>query len=55
MTVLKVPQQPVAQSAGGVDWADVGIGAGGVLGIALLAGGGTALVVRRPHRRQVAA
>jgi hypothetical protein len=47
VTILKVPQQqPVAQS-GGVDWTDVGIGAGAVLGIVLLAGGGTALVARR--------
>jgi hypothetical protein len=45
VTVLKVPQP--APASGGVDWADVGIGAGGVLGLVLLAGGGAALVARR--------
>jgi hypothetical protein len=46
VTILKVPQ-PAQASGGGVDWADVGIGAGGVLGVVLLAGFGAALVTRR--------
>jgi hypothetical protein len=33
----------------GLDWADAGIGAGGLLGIGLIALGGTLVVVRRRH------
>lgn len=47
VTVLKIPQPAAPASGGGVDWADVGIGAGGALGVVLLAGGGAALVARR--------
>ena len=46
VTVLRVPQ-PAPTSGGGVDWADVGIGAGGMLGVVLLAGGGAAIATRR--------
>jgi hypothetical protein len=45
--IVKVPQ-PV-QPEGGIDWADVGIGAGGLLGLMLLGLGGSLAVV---HRRQ---
>jgi hypothetical protein len=45
--IVKVPE-PV-QAEGGVDWADVGIGAGGLLGLMLLGLGGSLAVV---HRRQ---
>jgi hypothetical protein len=52
VTVLKV-SAPAPRSTG-IDWTDVGIGAGGVLGIVLLGAGGTALLVRRPRRRTAA-
>lgn len=48
VTVVKLAQ-PAPASDGGIDWRDVGIGAGSVLGLALLALGGTFAVV---HRRQ---
>jgi hypothetical protein len=51
VTILKVPQPAAQPSGGGIDWADVGIGAGGVLGVVLLAGGGAALMA---HRREMA-
>jgi hypothetical protein len=50
VTVVKLAQ-PAPASDGGIDWGDVGIGAGSVLGLALLALGGTFAVV---HRRQSA-
>jgi hypothetical protein len=40
--------------AGGFDWADAGIGAGGALGAVLLAGG-SVLLVKRTHRRAIPA
>jgi hypothetical protein len=43
---VKVPS-PVP--ADGLDWADAGIGAGGLLGLGLIALGGTLVVVRRRH------
>ena len=48
VTVVKLAQ-PAPAGDGGIDWGDVGIGAGSVLGLALLALGGTFAVV---HRRQ---
>jgi hypothetical protein len=48
VTVVKLAQ-PAPAGNGGIDWGDVGIGAGGLLGLALLALGGTFAVV---HRRQ---
>lgn len=45
--IVKVPEP--APADGGIDWADAGIGAGGLLGLVLLAGGGSLAVV---HRRQ---
>jgi hypothetical protein len=50
VTVVKVPEPAPASSAGGgLDWGDAGIGAGGLLGVILLAFGGTLAVM---HRRQ---
>ena len=50
VTVVKLAQPaPAPAGDGGIDWGDVGIGAGGVLGLGLLALGGTFAVV---HRRQ---
>jgi hypothetical protein len=53
VTVLKVAQAP-APHGGGIDWADVGIGAGGALGIVAIAAGTPALLARRTHRRAAA-
>jgi hypothetical protein len=50
VTVVKLAQ-PTPAADGGIDWGDVGIGAGSVLGLTLLALGGTFAVV---HRRQAA-
>ena len=46
VVVVKSPAEPVATS-GGVDWADVGVGAGGMLSLALIGAGGALVVVRR--------
>ena len=46
VVVVKSPAEPVATS-GGVDWADVGVGAGGMLSLALIGAGGALIVVRR--------
>lgn len=59
VTLVKVPA-PATDDAGnsgggGIQWADAGIGAGGMLGIVLLAGGTAALVTHRPRRRSTAA
>ena len=45
--IVKVPES--VQAEGGIDWADAGIGAGGLLGLTLLGLGGSLAVV---HRRQ---
>jgi hypothetical protein len=47
VTVVKVANP--APSAGGMDWGDAGIGAGGVLGLALVTLGGTLFVTHRRH------
>ena len=44
----KPAPQPVAD---GMDWADAGIGAGGLLGLVLVAAGGTLVIA---HRRSAA-
>ena len=48
VVVIKV-REPETASAGGIDWADAGIGAGGMLGLSLLGIGGALLLV---HRKQ---
>ncbi|HET8949430.1 MAG TPA: hypothetical protein VFN44_02935 [Solirubrobacteraceae bacterium] len=49
VTVVKVSEpSPVA---GGLDWADAGIGAGGMLGLVLVGAGGALLITRRTHDR----
>jgi hypothetical protein len=50
VTVVKVPtpSAPAAStSGGGIDWADAGIGAGGMLAMLVLAGGSAFAVVHR--------
>ena len=54
VVVVKAP--PVAQpTATGIDWEDVGIGAGGLLGASLIALGGTLLIEQRRGARAQAA
>ena len=48
VTVVKVVDPQPAGT--GFDWGDAGIGAGGLLGLALIAIGGTAAVAHRRHR-----
>jgi hypothetical protein len=45
VTVVRLPES--SPQGGGIDWGDAGIGAGGVLGLVLLAIGGTLAVVHR--------
>jgi hypothetical protein len=45
VTVVKLPES--SPQGGGIDWGDAGIGAGGMLGLVLLAIGGTLAVVHR--------
>lgn len=54
VVVVEAPQ-PVAQAtSGGIDWADVGLGAGSLLGLVLIGVGGGLLIVQRRGARQVA-
>jgi hypothetical protein len=55
--VVVKASDPVAEptTGGGIDWADVGIGAGGLLATSLIALGGTLLVVQRRGARTHAA
>ena len=56
VVVVDAPE-PVAPpaTAGGIDWADVGIGAGSLLAIALMGAAGALLIVRRRAARSVVA
>ena len=49
VTVVKVTEP--APTAGGFDWADAGIGAGGILGLVLVGAGGALVITRRAHGR----
>ena len=50
VTVVKL-SEPVPSAGGGLDWADAGIGAGGMLGLVLVGIGGAFMVTRRSHGR----
>jgi hypothetical protein len=54
VVIVDVPK-PVdpAISPGGIDWQDVGIGAGGLLGISLMGLGGALFVVHRRGAREL--
>ena len=57
VTVIRLPQSAPSPSPGGMDWADAGIGAAGLLGVILVALSTLAVVRRRqgsPTRRQTA-
>ena len=47
VVVVDAPTPAPAPAADGMDWADIGLGAGTVMGLSLIAIGGTLLVVRR--------
>lgn len=50
VVVVEAPAPAPEPTATGIDWEDVGIGAGGLLGASLLALGGALLVVQRRAR-----
>lgn len=52
VTVVKVSEP--APSSGGLDWADAGIGAGGMLGLVLVGVGGALMITRHSHHRRSA-
>jgi hypothetical protein len=54
VTVVKVPANTPAPAADGLDWSDVGIGAAGVLGLALVACGGAFAVVKTSRTSRTA-
>jgi hypothetical protein len=54
VTVVRVPQ-PVPAADTGLDWGDAGIGAGGMLGLVLLAAAGILSVSHRRGTRSTAA
>jgi hypothetical protein len=47
VVVVKAPAATEPVTTGGVDWQDVGIGAGGMLSLALIGAGGALVLVRR--------
>ena len=47
VVVVDAPAPALQPTADGMDWADVGLGAGGLLGLALIAAGGSLVVVHR--------
>lgn len=49
VTVVRMPA-PSSSQAGGIDWGDAGIGAGGVIAMILLGLGSTFAVVHRRRR-----
>ena len=53
--MIKVPAAAHRDGSGGFQWTDAGVGAGGMLGIIVLAGGCAALVTHRPGRRSTVA
>jgi hypothetical protein len=54
VVVVKAPAPAAEPSAGGIDWADVGLGAGSLLGLTLIALGGSLFIVHRRGARQLA-
>lgn len=47
VVVVKAPAATERVPTGGVDWQDVGIGAGSMLSVALIGAGGALVLVRR--------
>lgn len=52
--VVDAPRPAPAPAADGMDWADIGLGAGTVTGLALVALGGGLLIVRKRGGQQLA-
>jgi hypothetical protein len=55
VVVVEAPEPAPQPAADGMDWADIGLGAGSVTGLALVALGGGLLIVRRCGAGQLAA
>ena len=55
VVVVDAPTPAAQPIADGMDWADIGLGAGTAMGLTLIAIGGTLLVVRRRGAGQLAA
>jgi hypothetical protein len=55
VVVVEAPAPVAEPTATGIDWADVGIGAGGLLAASVIALGGTVLVAQRRSARTRAA
>jgi hypothetical protein len=54
VVVVGAPAPAAQPAAGGIHWKDVGIGAGGLLGVVLLGLGGALAIVHRRGARQLA-
>ena len=54
VVVVDVPKSAPQPAADGMDWADIGLGAGTMTGLALVALGGGLLIVRRRDAGQLA-
>ncbi len=54
VVVVKAPAPAVQPAGDGMDWADIGIGAGGVMAFSLIALGGGLLIVRRRDAQPLA-
>jgi hypothetical protein len=54
VTVVKVPAAQPAPASDGLDWGDAGIGAAGVLGLVLVALGGSLAVVKTSRTSRTA-
>ena len=54
VVVVEAPAPPAQPAGDGMDWADIGLGAGTVTGLALVALGGGLLIVRRRGAGQLA-
>ena len=51
--VVEAPAPTSTPAADGIDWADIGLGAGGVMALSLIALGGGLIVVHRRGARQL--
>jgi hypothetical protein len=54
VVVVERPATVAQPTEGGIDWQDVGIGAGGLLGVALVGAGGALVAAHRRTARQIA-
>ena len=54
VVVVEAPQPAAQPTSGGIDWADAGLGAGGLLAISLIGLGGALFIVHRRSAGRVA-